>query len=161
MRVAVALLLLCLSLAAAAAESAPLFAAQLMDLDGQPAVLSALRGKPLVVNFWARWCGPCKEEIPDLVRANAKYKARGLTVVGIGLDDQIGSVRDFVKAYDIDYKILLARDEGIPLLRAVGNDAAALPYTLVIDRRGKVVAHKLGIMSEADMDVAFERALQR
>lgn len=153
--------MLCLSLAAAAAESAPLFAAQLMNLEGQFTTLATLRGKPLVVNFWARWCGPCKEEIPDLVRANAKYKARGLTVVGIGLDDQIGSVRDFVKAYDIDYKILLARDEGIPLLRAVGNDAAALPYTLVIDRHGKVVASKLGIMSEADMDVAFERALRR
>jgi len=151
---------MCLALSVAAEETGPLFAAHLAGLDDQPYALSALRGKPLVVNFWARWCGPCKKEIPDLVQANAEYKARGLTIVGIGLEDKAESVRDFAKAYDMDYTILLARDEGIPLLRAVGNETAGLPYTIVIDRSGKVIARKLGIMSKADMDAAFELALR-
>lgn len=158
-RSVLALAVLCLSLAARA-ESSPLYAASLLDLDGKPYAGEKLRGKPLVVNFWARWCGPCKQEIPDLVEANAKFKERGVVTVGIGIEDRVDSVREFAKAYEMDYLVLLAGDNGLSLLHALGDVSAGLPYTLVINRAGKVVSRKLGIMKKSEINAAFEMALQ-
>jgi peroxiredoxin len=140
--------------------SEPLFAATLRDLDDKPAALANWRGKPLVVNFWARWCGPCRVEIPELNKARAKYKARGAEVLGIGLEDKPEAVREFAKAYEMDYPVLLAKEQGIPLMQALGNTKAGLPFTLAIDRHGKVVYKKLGGMSGADVDAAFAAALK-
>lgn len=159
-RALLAFFVLGLSVVARAEQSSPLFAASLLDLDGKPFTGEKLRGKPLVINFWARWCGPCKQEIPDLIEANAKFKERGVVTVGIGIEDRADSVREFAKAYEMDYLVLLAADSGLPLLRALGDESAGLPYTLVINRAGKVVARRLGIMNKADMKAAFELALQ-
>lgn len=156
------LLLLCLIVSAPAAaadapdmpDAAPLFAATLADANDQPFALEKLRGKPLIVNFWARWCGPCRVEIPELVGVHRRLKDKGLVVLGIGLEDKADTVREFARAYDMEYTLLLAREQGLPLLRALGNAKAGLPYTLVIDRNGRVVARKLGIMSRADLDSA-------
>jgi thiol-disulfide isomerase/thioredoxin len=141
-------------------ESAPaaLFAAPLLDTAGQPTTLAGLRGQPLFVNFWARWCGPCRVEIPDLVAEHARMKSAGVQVVGVALDDKPGAVRDFAQAYDIDYTVLLLKDNGPDLLKQLGNPQAGLPYTLVFNRDGKVVAHKLGAMSRAEMRSAVEAA---
>lgn len=134
--------------------AAPLFAATLWDADDRPFALAALRGRPLVVNFWARWCGPCRVEIPELARVQRKLKDKGLAVVGIGLEDKADTVREFALAYDMDYTVLLAKEQGIPLLRALGNAKAGLPYTLVIDAQGQVVARKLGLMTRAELEAA-------
>jgi peroxiredoxin len=141
-------------------SSAPLFAATLTDLQDKPAELARYRGRPLVVNFWARWCGPCREEIPQLVSERARLKDRGLEVVGIAIEDNTDSVRDFAKAYEMDYPVLLARDQGIALMQALGNPRAGLPYTLVLDRNGKVVASKLGPMNKDEMAASFAAALK-
>ncbi|WIM06815.1 MAG: TlpA family protein disulfide reductase [Candidatus Nitricoxidivorans perseverans] len=141
-------------------STAPLFSARLHDLDDKPIAMSAFQGQPLVVNFWARWCGPCKEEIPELIRARAKYKGKGLEVVGIAIEDNAGAVNGYARAYEIDYPVLLSKDKGIPLMQALGNPKAGLPYTLVLDRNGRVVHKKLGLLRKADMDAAFEAALK-
>lgn len=138
----------------------PLFAATLRDLDDKPAALASWKGKPLVVNFWARWCGPCRAEIPELLKARAKYKARGAEVLGIGLEDKPEAVREFAKAYEMDYPVLLAKEQGIALMQALGNTKAGLPFTLAVDRHGKVVYKKLGGMNAADVDAAFAAALK-
>ena len=132
-------LLLCLIAAPAWSQnsSAPLFAAALHDADDRPFALEQLRGKPLIVNFWARWCAPCRVEIPELVKTQDKYRKRGLVVIGIGLEDKAESVRDFMKAYEMSYTVLLARDGGIELMKALGNTRAGLPFTVAIDRRGE------------------------
>lgn len=148
--------------AAADAGAAPFFAAKAIDADNQPVALESLRGKPLVVNFWARWCGPCRKEIPDLVEMNAKYRGKGLVILGLAVEDAEyrEAVRDFAKAYDVDYRVLLTSvGKGVELMKALGNDKAGLPFTVVIDRSGKVVVRKLGAMSRADMEAAIKQIL--
>lgn len=136
-------------------DAAPLFAATLTDLDGKPVAVKDLRGKPLLVNFWARWCGPCRVEIPEFTKVQRQMKDKALVVVGIGLEDKPETVREFARAYEMEYTVLLAKDQGLPLLRALGNTKAALPYTLAIDRNGKVVSTKLGLMTRADIDAVL------
>lgn len=158
-------LLLALALWAAAgaarADAAdPLFAATLSDLDDKPAAMAAYKGRPLIVNFWARWCGPCREEIPELAKIRAKHKARGLEVVGIAIEDRAEPVRDFAKAYEIDYPVVLAKDKGLALMQALGNTRAGLPFTVVVSRQGNIVSRKLGVMRKADLDAAAEALLK-
>lgn len=135
-------------------DLAPLFAATLWDTNNQPFALAKLRGKPLIVNFWARWCAPCRGEIPELARVQRRLKDKNLIVVGIGLEDRPDTVREFARAYDMDYLVLLAKGEGKSLLQALGNPKGGLPYTLVIDADGRVVAKKLGLISGTELDAA-------
>jgi thiol-disulfide isomerase/thioredoxin len=155
-----ATLVLLSAFTAKADSTEPLFAATLADLDDKPAVMAAYKGKPLIVNFWARWCGPCREEIPELIKARAKYKARGLEIIGIGIEDKAEAVREFAKAYEMDYPVVLARDKGMPLMQALGNTRAGLPFTVAIDRKGNIVAKKLGVMRKTDIEAAAEAALK-
>ena len=139
--------------------AAPLFAATLHDLDDRPFALEQLRGKPLIVNFWARWCGPCKKEIPELTAAHDKYAKRGLAIVGIALDDKVEATKDFAKAYEMRYTGLLAKEGGIALMQALGNARAVVPFTLVIDRKGEVIGSKLGAMNHTEIEAAASRLL--
>jgi len=143
-----------------AAGSEALFAAKHSSSEDKPVALESFRGKPLIVNFWARWCAPCRVEIPELAKTQDKYGKRGLAVIGIGLEDKAESVRDFMKAYDMNYTVLLAKAGGIELMQALGNTRAGLPFTVAINRRGEIVASKLGAMNRADLDAAAEAALK-
>jgi len=138
-------------------SSAPLFAATLNDLDDKPVALERYRGKPLIVNFWARWCGPCRVEIPELIAIRRANKGK-LEVLGIGIEDKADAAKEFAKAYEMDYPVFVARDKGIPLMQALGNTKGGLPFTIVIDRNGQVVQKKMGIMKKADLDAAAELA---
>lgn len=143
-----------------AQESEPFWAATLTDLNDKPVALRVYQERPLVVNFWARWCGPCREEIPDFIRERAKFKSRGVELLGIAIDDKTEAVRDFAKAYEMNYPVLLAKDQGVALMKALGNAKAGLPYTLVIDRQGRIVQQKVGPMRKADVEAAFQQALK-
>lgn len=135
-----------------------LFATTLTGADGKPMPLAVYKGKPLIVNFWARWCGPCRTEIPELQKAYDKYKKQGLVVIGIGLENSPEAVRDFMKAYEMNYPVGLANDvndtKGIWLMQTLGNQRAGLPFTLVINRQGEIVTRKLGVMKAEDIEAA-------
>ena len=140
-------------------SSAPLFAATLNDLDDKPVALERYKGKPLIVNFWARWCGPCRVEIPELIAIRKAHKGK-LEVLGIGIEDKADAAKEFAKAYEMDYPVFVAKEKGIPLMQALANTRGGLPFTIVIDARGQVVQKKLGIMKKADLEAAAELALK-
>ena len=138
----------------------PVFAATLADFDGKPVPLAELKGKLVVLNFWATWCGPCRMEIPHLIEAQEKYGPRGIVFIGAAVEDNADSVRDFGKAYGINYSLVMAgKDQGIALLRALGNKIAGLPFTIVLDRQGNIVAAKRGIMTPALMQQILDPLL--
>jgi thiol-disulfide isomerase/thioredoxin len=155
--------LLCLLGAATARAAGPdsLFAATLLDFDKREVALAQYKGKPLIVNFWARWCGPCRTEIPELAKLHDKYKGRGLVVLGIGLEEQADSARDFAKAYDMSYPTLLGDNrKSLWLMQALGNTRGVLPFTVAIDRAGKLVNHKIGALSAAELDAMAQALLK-
>jgi thiol-disulfide isomerase/thioredoxin len=140
-------------------SSAPLFAATLDDLDDKPMALERYKGKPLVVNFWARWCAPCRAEIPELIRFWAAHKGK-IEVLGIGIEDKAEAAKDFAKSYAMDYPVFVAKEKGIPLMQALANTKGGLPFTLFIDRNGLVIQKKLGLIKKADLDAIEERLLK-
>ena len=141
-------------------SSAPLYAATLNDLDDKPVALERYKGKPLVVNFWARWCGPCRAEIPELIKFRNAHKGK-IEFLGIGIEDKAEPAKEFAKAYDMDYPVFVAKEQGIPLMQALGNTKAGLPYTLFIDRHGQVVQRKMGTVKKPDFEAVQEALLKK
>ncbi|HEY6548700.1 MAG TPA: TlpA disulfide reductase family protein [Vicinamibacteria bacterium] len=127
------------------------YAARLADLQGAPQALGQWRGEVLVVNFWATWCAPCREEIPGFVNLQERYRARGLRFVGIALD-QPDKVAEFAREFRVNYPLLMGGLETMELLRQTGNRAGVLPYTLVIDRKGNLVSREPGGLKEARLE---------
>ena len=127
------------------------YAVRLADVRGAPQPLEQWRGRVLVVNFWATWCAPCREEIPVFVRLQARHGARGLQFVGIAID-QPDKVAEFALESQINYPLLMGGLETMELLRQTGNRAGVLPYTLVIDRGGQVVSREPGGLKEARLE---------
>lgn len=140
-------------------SSEALQAATFVDLGGKTRRLAEWKGKVVVCNFWATWCHPCREEIPMLISVSEKMGPKGVEVVGIAVDFA-AKVRSFVKDYKISYPVLLAGDNGIDLMRAAGNGVGALPYTVFLDRRGRIAHQKLGELSRAEVDTQLEKMLQ-
>jgi thiol-disulfide isomerase/thioredoxin len=122
---------------------AQLWKAPLQNADGTRQNLAAFKGKPIVVNFWASWCGPCVKEMPTLAAMHREYEKKGITFVGLGVDSE-KNVNDFLKKVPVDYPIYIAGFGGADLARSFGNGAGALPFTVVIDSKGVVRSTKLG-----------------
>jgi thiol-disulfide isomerase/thioredoxin len=127
----------------APADPTALLALSLPDPAGHPQPLAQWRGKVLVVNFWATWCAPCREEMPDLVRAQKEYGAKGLQIVGIAADDAV-KVQQFAKEIELNYPALIGGYAAIDLSKDLGNNLVALPFTLILNRQGKVAYTHLG-----------------
>ena len=118
----------------------------LSDADGKSVQLSSLRGKTVLVNFWATWCGPCKIEMPWFVELQKKYGPEGLQIVGVAEDD-IGekAISDFTHKMGINYPILLGTEKVAQLYGGLDG----LPTTFFVDRSGKIIDRQLGLISES------------
>jgi thiol-disulfide isomerase/thioredoxin len=127
-----------------------LWALRLDRPDGGELVLASLRGRPLVVNFWATWCPPCVHELPEIDRFHADHASRGWQVVGIAIDSPT-AVREFLARRPLRFPIGLAGLAGTDLARQLGNTAGGLPFTVALDAGGRLVQRKLGATTYAEL----------
>jgi len=130
-----------------AAAATGLMTTRIPDLEGKPRTLDQWHGKVLVVNFWATWCAPCREEIPAFIKVQQQLGTKGLQIVGIAVD-QRDNVRPYVAQMKINYPILVGDTEAIDLARQAGNRLGGLPYTVVFDRQGVAIHSQLGGITE-------------
>jgi cytochrome c biogenesis protein CcmG/thiol:disulfide interchange protein DsbE len=134
-------------------DAAPAFS--LADLDGNPVRLADLRGRPVIVNFWASWCGPCVEEFPLLTTAAAAHKGDGLAIVGIVFQDRSEAARAFLARMRATWPV--AMDPGDAIATRFG--IIWPPDTFFIDRNGVVVGRQIGQLSAADLDRGLAQIL--
>ena len=131
----------------------------LTDLQGKNWALHDLRGKIVLVNFWATWCQPCREEMPMLAELHREHVTDGLTVVGIALDD-VAAARGFAAELGIDYPILVGSTDVMAVVRQYGNVSGVLPYSVLVDRGGEIRWTRLGVLEEATLKREISELLE-
>jgi peroxiredoxin len=137
-----------------------LYAQKLPDHAGTMVSLDTFKGRTVVLNFWATWCPPCIDEMPELAELHREIAPNNGTVVGIGIDSP-SNIREFADKHRLPYPLLVAGMAGSELSRKLGNTSAALPFTVVIDRSGHVVDKKLGRIKFAVLRERVLAALKR
>jgi len=131
----------------------------LPDLEGRSQSTEQWRGRILLINFWATWCPPCKEEIPLFMDFQERYGGRGLQIVGVALDER-DAVADYRDGLLMNYPVLLADRQGLDLMKAYGNLAGVLPYSVVIDRQGRIRHRKMGAYRRQELEDVLAPLLQ-
>jgi thiol-disulfide isomerase/thioredoxin len=129
-------------------STAALFAATFPDAEGKQQPLKQWQGKILVVNFWATWCPPCREEMPELSQLQEQYRGHNLAVVGISVEN-VTQIRDFVKTLPVSYPLLAGDMDAMNLGASLGNDKSVLPYTLIIKADGSIAKTHFGRINKA------------
>jgi thiol-disulfide isomerase/thioredoxin len=135
-----------------------LLALALPDTSGAKQPLAQWRGKVLLVNFWATWCGPCREEMPEFVRAQHDLGAKGLQVVGIAID-QPDKVASFARELNLNYPALIGTYETMDVAKPLGDQLLGLPFTVILDRQGEVAHSQLGPMKPEQLRSILDNLL--
>jgi peroxiredoxin len=137
-------------------KAAPEF--ELKDADGKTVRLSDYKGKVVLLDFWATWCGPCKIEIPWFIDFERKYKDKGFAVIGVSMDEEGWTViKPFVADLAINYRVLQGSDATAQLYGGVD----ALPTTFLIDRDGKIAATHVGLAGKDDFEDGIKKLVER
>jgi thiol-disulfide isomerase/thioredoxin len=139
-------------------SEAPDFDLRLLGGKGKTMQLSSLKGKAVIVNFWATWCEPCKIEMPWLVELQKKYGPQGLQIVGVAVDDsEDKTISDFAHKMGVNYPVVVGTEKVADQYGGVEG----LPTNFFLDRSGKVVDRVLGLVSESVIEDAIKKSLQQ
>lgn len=130
----------------------------LPDLDGKKQSLNQWRGKVIVINFWATWCPPCREEIPLFVELQKKHPVDDLQIIGVAIDNKT-AVMLYRQSAGINYPILMGNDDTMDLVARYGNRLDSLPYSVIIDRSGSIAVRKMGAFSKLELNSLIEPLL--
>jgi thiol-disulfide isomerase/thioredoxin len=138
---------------------AALYATQLADLKGQAQSLGQWQGKLLVLNFWATWCVPCREEIPRLIEAQRKHSAQSVQIVGVAIDSA-EKAAVYSREIGMNYPVLVDEAGGLALARRLGNQPSVLPFTAFVDGQGRVSATVAGGVDQKGLEQMLVRLLE-
>jgi thiol-disulfide isomerase/thioredoxin len=131
----------------------------LFDVDGKQRSLSEWQGKIIALNFWATWCGPCRDEIPAFVELQEQYSNDGLQFIGIALQ-QADEIRDFLEEFNVNYPSLVGMKDVSKLAKKLGNDIGALPYTVFIDQNGIISFTRRGPLLKSEAETVIQALIQ-
>jgi len=120
--------------------------------DGAVMRFSDLRGRPVLVNFWASWCAPCQREMPDIVRAWTAYREHGLVVLAVNLQENVGAVRTFADDFGMEFPIVIDRNGQVADAWRIGGPVEGIPASYFVDASGIVRARSFGPMTAETID---------
>ena len=129
---------------------------QLTDRDGKLRSLAEWRGQPVMVNFWATWCGPCRREIPLLNELRTDFKGMKLEIIGIAVDFR-DDVLEYVKGNPIAYPLLIGEEDGLAAVKAMGVAEPAFPFTVFADSQQRILTVKFGELHRDDAELILDR----
>lgn len=135
----------------AAAPSTQRPAFTLDDVEGHPRDAAEWDGKVVLLNFWATWCPPCRREMPLFAELQREFGPRGFQVVAVAIDEA-AAVREFAAEYGLDFPLLVGDEDAIRVAQAYGNLQGALPFSVLVDREGRVVARFKGEISRSRLE---------
>ncbi len=135
-----------------------LFAASFPDENGKPQALKQWQGKVIVLNFWATWCPPCREEMPELSELNKNYQGKNVVVLGVSTDD-VPTIKKFTEESKVSYPLLAADMAGNDLAFSLGNDQDILPYTVIIKADGTVAKTFFGRLSMSKIEETLNQLI--
>lgn len=127
----------------------------LADVHGKPTKLASFGGRPLMVNFWATWCAPCRREIPLLNKIRTQRKAQNAEIVGIAVDFR-DDVLKFVEKVPLEYPLLIGEEDGLAAAEAFGM-GMAFPFSIFVDSQNRILTIKVGELHEDEANFAFDR----
>lgn len=130
----------------------------LPDIDDKTHSINQWRGKLILLNFWATWCPPCREEIPLFIDMQEKFGKRGLQIVGVAIDKK-QAVENYPDFAFMNYPVLIGQEEVMAIMKQYGNRLGSLPYSVVIDPQGRILGRKVGAYKRPELEILLSSLL--